>query len=116
MPLDAICLQAVVQELKPLLTGQRIDKVQMPARDQAVLTARAGRLLLNAGAGAPRLQMTDPKIYFPHTAHAASPEGQPPQKCCRFYNTPLCRPARPVRRSRAGSDLPAVRHRARRER
>ena len=58
MPLDAICLQAVVQELKPLLTGQRIDKVQMPARDQAVLTARAGRLLLNAGAGAPRLQMT----------------------------------------------------------
>lgn len=58
MPLDAICLQAVVQELKPLLTGQRIDKVQMPARDQAVLTLRAGRLLLNAGAGAPRLQMT----------------------------------------------------------
>ena len=58
MPLDAICLQAVVQELKPLLTGQRIDKVQMPARDQAVLTARAGRLLLNAGVGAPRLQMT----------------------------------------------------------
>ena len=58
MPLDAICLQAVVGELKPLLTGQRIDKVQMPARDQAVLTLRAGRLLLNAGAGAPRLQMT----------------------------------------------------------
>ena len=58
MPLDAICLQAVVQELRPLLMGQRIDKVQMPTRDQAVLTLRAGRLLLNAGAGAPRLQMT----------------------------------------------------------
>ena len=58
MPLDAICLQAVVQELKPLLAGQRIDKVQMPARDQVVLTLRAGRLLLNAGAGAPRIQMT----------------------------------------------------------
>ena len=58
MPLDAICLQAVVQELKPLLIGQRIDKVQMPTRNQAVLTLRAGRLLLNAGAGAPRLQMT----------------------------------------------------------
>ena len=58
MPLDAICLQAVVQELRPLLIGQRIDKVQMPTRDQAVLTLRAGRLLLNAGAGAPRLQMT----------------------------------------------------------
>lgn len=58
MPLDAICLQAVVQELRPLLTGQRIDKIQMPSRDQVVLTLRAGRLLLNAGAGAPRLQMT----------------------------------------------------------
>ena len=58
MPLDAICLQAVVQELRPLLIGQRIDKVQMPTRDQAVLTLRAGRLLLTAGAGAPRLQMT----------------------------------------------------------
>ena len=58
MPLDAICLQAVVGELKPLLTGLRIDKVQMPTRDQVVLTLRAGRLLLNAGAGAPRLQMT----------------------------------------------------------
>ena len=58
MPLDAICLQAVVGELKPLLTGLRIDKVQMPTRDHVVLTLRAGRLLLNAGAGAPRLQMT----------------------------------------------------------
>ena len=58
MPLDAVCLRGVVQELKPLLIGQRIDKVQMPTRDQAVLTLRAGRLLLNAGAGAPRLQMT----------------------------------------------------------
>ena len=34
MPLDAICLQAVVQELRPLLTGQRIDKIQMPSRTE----------------------------------------------------------------------------------
>ncbi len=58
MPLDAVCLQAVVEELRPQLLGLRIDKVQQPARDQVILTLRAGRLLLNAGAGAPRIQLT----------------------------------------------------------
>ena len=59
MALDAVCLQGIVEELRPRLTGLRIDKVQMPARDQVILTLRAGRLLLNAGAGAPRMQMTE---------------------------------------------------------
>lgn len=59
MPLDAICLQAVLEELRPRLEGLRIDKVQQPARDQVILLLRGNqRLLLNAGAGAPRLQMT----------------------------------------------------------
>ncbi len=58
MPLDAVCLQAVVEELRPKLLGTRIDKVQQPAKDQVILTGRAGRLLLNAGAGAPRIQLT----------------------------------------------------------
>ena len=40
MPLDAICLQAVTEELRPQLLGLRIDKVQQPARDQIVLTLR----------------------------------------------------------------------------
>ena len=57
MALDAIALQAVVAELQELL-GLRIDKVQQPARDQIVLLLRSRRLLLNAGAGAPRLQLT----------------------------------------------------------
>lgn len=57
MALDAISLQAVVVELQTLL-GLRIDKVQQPARDQVVLLLRSRRLLLNAGAGAPRLQLT----------------------------------------------------------
>ena len=35
MPLDAISLRAVVEELRPQLLNLRIDKVQQPARDQA---------------------------------------------------------------------------------
>lgn len=59
MPLDAVCLQAVVEELRPQLLGLRIDKVQQPARDQVVLLLRGRRLLLNAGASAPRIQLTE---------------------------------------------------------
>ena len=54
MPLDAICLQGVVGELAPRLTGSRIEKIQQPARDQVILLLRGSRrLLLNAGAGQP---------------------------------------------------------------
>ena len=59
MSIDAICLAAVVAELEPQLTGLRVDKIQQPARDQVVLLFRGKRLLLNAGAGAPRLQLTE---------------------------------------------------------
>ena len=40
MPLDAVCLQAVVAELSPLVAGSRIEKIQQPARDQVVLLLR----------------------------------------------------------------------------
>ena len=60
MPLDAICLRAVLHELRPQLIGARIDKVQQPARDQIVLLLRGNlRLLLNAGANQPRIQLTN---------------------------------------------------------
>ena len=59
MAIDAICLTALVAELRPQLLGLRVDKVQQPARDQVVLLFRGRRLLLNAGAGAPRLQLTE---------------------------------------------------------
>ena len=42
MPLDAICLQAVVEELRPQLLGMRIDKVQQPARDQVIYCCGGG--------------------------------------------------------------------------
>ena len=60
MALDAVCLQAVLEELRPQLLGLRIDKVQQPARDQMILLLRGNRrLLLNAGANAPRIQLTE---------------------------------------------------------
>ena len=60
MPFDAVCLQAVLQELRPKLLGLRIDNVQQPARDQVILLLRGNqRLLLNAGANAPRIQLTE---------------------------------------------------------
>ena len=46
MPLDAVCLQAVVAELAPQITGSRIEKIQQPARDQVVLLLRGNRRLL----------------------------------------------------------------------
>ena len=59
MPLDAICLRALTNELKGQLLGARIDKVQQPARDQVVLLRGNLRLLLNAGPNQPRVQLTE---------------------------------------------------------
>lgn len=59
MAMDAICLQAVLQELRPQLLGARIDKVQQPSRDQIILLLRGNRrILLSAGANTPRIQIT----------------------------------------------------------
>ena len=59
MALDAVCLQAVLCELRPRIVGARIDKVQQPFRDQVILLLRGNlRLLLHAGASAPRIQLT----------------------------------------------------------
>ncbi len=60
MPLDAVCLRAVVEELRPRVRGLRIDKVQQPVRDQVILLLRGSlRLLLSAGPGSARLQLTE---------------------------------------------------------
>ena len=60
MPLDAICLQGVVGELAPQLTGSRIEKIQQPARDQIILLLRGSRrLFLNVGANQPRIHLTE---------------------------------------------------------
>lgn len=60
MPLDAICLKAVVDEIAPLVAGSRIEKIQQPSRDQVVLLLRGSRrLLLCASPNQPRLHLTE---------------------------------------------------------
>lgn len=63
MPLDAICLGAVTNELNQALAGCRIEKVYQPDRDEIVLQTRgqggAKRLLLSIAAGAPRVHFID---------------------------------------------------------
>ena len=63
MPLDAICLEAVVNELRGLLAGGRVDKVFQPERDEvglAVRTPASGniRLLISANPSNCRIHIT----------------------------------------------------------
>ena len=62
MALDAICLTAVLEELRGTLEGGRIDKVYQPSRDEVVLAVRGAganvKLLLSASPNGPRLHLT----------------------------------------------------------
>jgi len=70
MPLDAVCLTAVVRELRSSILGLRIEKIQQPARDQVVLTLRGNKkLLLCAGASQCRIHLTQ----IPRENPAAAP-------------------------------------------
>ena len=63
MPLDAICMTALVDELRNVLVGGKVDKIFQPARDEAVLSMRTGggnvKLLLSANPNHPRPQLTE---------------------------------------------------------
>ena len=60
MALDALSMKAVVDELRPIVTGARIEKIRQSARDQIELVLRGDRrLLLCAGTDAPRIQLTE---------------------------------------------------------
>lgn len=62
MPLDAVCLTAVLAELRPSLLGARVDKVQQPEGSKLLLSLRGpmggGKLLLAVGSGSGRLHLT----------------------------------------------------------
>ena len=62
MALDAICLTAVLEELRKVLEGGRIDKVYQPSRDEIILAVRGAgenvKLLLSASPNGPRLHLT----------------------------------------------------------
>ena len=77
MPLDAIFLTALTEELNMSLPGARIDKIQQPERDTVLLQVRspaAGnrRLLLSASPNHPRLHYTEARWENP---------AQPPMFC-----------------------------------
>lgn len=62
MPLDAIYLSAIRNELEAKLVGGKIDKVQQPERDTVLLTIRSNnenlKLLISAGTGRARVHLT----------------------------------------------------------
>jgi predicted ribosome quality control (RQC) complex YloA/Tae2 family protein len=63
MPLDAVCLQAVKNELAERIIGMKIDKVQQPEKDKIIFSLRSlkdrGKLLICAGTGNARVQLTE---------------------------------------------------------
>jgi len=66
---DAVFLSALIEELKPLLVGARIDKVQQPAKDQIVLgihTLEGNRkLVMSCAGGNSRFNLTAADIENP---------------------------------------------------
>ena len=76
MPLDAITLAHLTEELDARLAGSRVDKIYMPDKNEAVLLLRAKegnvRLLLCANQNGARLQIT--------TAQRENPK-VPPMLC-----------------------------------
>jgi len=71
MPLDAITIHALANELEGTIVGAKIDKVQQPARDMIVLTlhgnGRNGKLLISAGTGTARVHFTSSSFENPQT-------------------------------------------------
>ena len=63
MPLDAICLTAVAQEIRTAVLNGRIDKIHQPGRDEVVLAVRgmqgSCKLFLSANPSHPRAQLTE---------------------------------------------------------
>ena len=76
MPLDALCLSAVIHELNMRVAGGRIEKVYQPDRDEVVLQIRGGqgpcRLLLSASPSAARMHFIEQNRENP---------AQPPMFC-----------------------------------
>ena len=70
MPLDAICLTAVKNELSRQIIGMKIEKIQQPERDIIILSLRGQgvrslRLLISVGASDARVHLTEYKFENP---------------------------------------------------
>lgn len=71
MPLDALCLAGIIAELRPKIAHAKITKIQQPGRDKILLTLRNAmgteKLLLAAGTGSGRIQLTSKQYDNPQT-------------------------------------------------
>lgn len=71
MALDSITLYHLIEEIKPIIIGTRIDRINQPEKEEVhILLRSAGRnlrLLLNAGSTSPRLHFTDQNKKNPVT-------------------------------------------------
>lgn len=69
MPLDAVTLSSVAEELRTHIIGTKIDKIYQPTRDQVVFLIRsregALRLLLSANPASPRAHFTSEAVENP---------------------------------------------------
>lgn len=69
MPLDAVFLRGLTQELESRITGAKIDKVQQPERDLLLLSLRTrdgnAKLLINGGVGSARVHLTQGSFENP---------------------------------------------------
>lgn len=71
MPLDALYLSSVVEELNEKLLGAKIDKIYQPSRDEVLISMRTRegnfRLLLSANPSHPRVHITSASYENPAT-------------------------------------------------
>ena len=71
MPLDALCLHAVAEELRCEVLETRIDKVTQPGKNQIILSLNKkgfrGKLCLVAGAGRGRIHLTQETYENPQS-------------------------------------------------
>lgn len=71
MPLDAVCLTALSNELEQRIVGMKIDKVQQPERDLLLLSLRGNgesvKLLISGGSGSARVHLTQAQYEQPQS-------------------------------------------------
>ena len=69
MPLDSITVSALASELRPRVTGAKIDKVQQPERDTVILSLHgpggSAKLALCGGVGNARVHLTEASYENP---------------------------------------------------
>lgn len=71
MPLDAVTIYALANELKSTIVGTKIDKVQQPSRDTLILSLRGNglneKLLLSSGSGTARVHFLNESYENPQS-------------------------------------------------